>query len=105
MERYFNIFEFQVLFLTRNWELLIFYLSKIIWCLRLAQSYLKNILLPTMCTSTSQMMKLRKNIQNVENMQKQETSKERTNKTIKDRGIWKIKEVTTPILNWPLFSE
>ena len=40
-----------------------------------------------------------KNIQNVQNMQKQENSGERTNLTIKDHGIWKIK-VTTPILNW-----
>ena len=33
---------------------------------------------------------------------KQKTSK--TNLTIKDHGIWKIKEVTIPILNWLLFS-
>ena len=48
--RYFNNFEFQVCFLTRSWgEPLMFYLSKIIWCLRLAQSYLKIILNNRQC--------------------------------------------------------
>ena len=37
-------------------------------------------------------------------MQRQEISRERTNLTIKDHGIWKIKKVTSPILNWLEFS-
>ena len=50
MAQYFNNFEFQVCFLTRSWEeLLVFYVSKIIWCLRLAQSYLKIILSNRQC--------------------------------------------------------
>ena len=50
MARYFNKFEFQVCFLIRSREeRLMFYLSKIIWCLRLTQSYLKIILSNRQC--------------------------------------------------------
>ena len=50
MTWYFNNFEFQVCFLTGSREeLLMFYLSKMIWCFRLAQSNLKIILSNRQC--------------------------------------------------------
>ena len=49
MTRYFNTFEFQVCFLTRSREELLFYLSKMILCLRLTQCYLKIILSNRQC--------------------------------------------------------
>ena len=50
MARNFDNFEFQVCFLTGSREeLLMFYLSKMIWCFRLAQSNLKIILSKRQC--------------------------------------------------------
>ena len=50
MAQNFNNFEFQVCFLTGSREeLLMFYLSKMIWCFRLAQSNLKIILSNRQC--------------------------------------------------------
>ena len=98
MARYFNKFEFQVCFLIRSREeRLMFYLSKIIWCLRLTQSYLKIILSNRQCVLLLQAWWIYVNIQNVQKMQKQENSREKPNITIKDHGVWKTKKVTIQI--------
>ena len=83
--------------LTSWEELLMFYLSKIIWCLRLTQSYLKIILSNRQCVLLLQAWWIYVNIQNVQKMQKQENSREKPNITIKDHGVWKIKKVTIRI--------
>ena len=79
-----------------------FYLSKNIWSLRLAQSIFKIIRVKVTANVYSYFThdEFTLNIQNVQNMQKQENSRERTNLTIKDHGIWKVKKATSPILNW-----
>ena len=83
--------------LTSWEELLMFYLSKIIWCLRLTQSYLKIILSNRQCVLLLQAWWIYVNIQNVQKMQKQENSREKPNITIRDYGVWKTKKVTIQI--------
>ena len=67
-----------------------FICPKIIWSLRLAQSYLKIILSKRQCVLLLHAWWIYVKHSKVQNIQKQETSRERTNLTIKDYSNIKL---------------